>query len=242
MNAIKSWIEEHPYVTGSAVLALIVFYFISSGSSSGAQQDQVYNPGGLSSSDLAAIQNSQVQAGASLQAQQVQATQQNNQLAAELAATALTTASQDKANELAAQVQLQNIVTSGQVQMHSDDVGLQSIQAQIGGQVVLKGLDVDQNEYISNLQQVTLRQENDNQLRAQQVISAAQTAQSAANASIFSQLLSYLSGTAVASKNPPPANGGTFQSPVSSAPLIPVQGAVNTLTGRPLTYETTLHR
>jgi hypothetical protein len=211
---IKAWIEEHPYLTGGLVLGLIVLYFLlTSSSSSSAAASNGVGGTGLSSSDYTSLQEAQLQTGAQLQAQQNQATEQGNELSAELAATQINANATTTANQLEAQVQLQNIVSAGQVSEYGSDTTLQGTentnasqvalgentnstnlqlaQAQIGGQVNLGEISAQENEYTAGTQASTLQAEYDAAVQSQGIISDAQTAQGAQNASTQQAIADY---------------------------------------------------
>lgn len=217
---IKAWIEEHPYLTGGAVLGLIVLYFLLTSGSSNSSSGQTTTQGGLSSADQATLQSQQIQTGAALQAQQNQATEQSNQLSAELAATQINANAGTTANQLAAQVQLQNILTAGQVQNYSTQTGYDTshdtnqtnlslnennnstqvalANMQIGGQVQLAGISAQENEYAVGTQASTLQAEYDAATKSQGIISDAQTQQAQINANTQQQIANYAAQTQIA--------------------------------------------
>jgi hypothetical protein len=208
---IKAWIEEHPYLTGGAVLGIVILYFLLSSSSNSSPQ-VVQQSGGLSSADQASLAQTQIQTGAALQAQQNQATEQSNQLSAELAATQINANASTTANQLAAQTQLQNILTAGQVQNYSTDAGvtlgentnatqLALAQVQTGGQVTLAGISAQENEYTAGTQASTLQAEYDAAVQSQGIISDAQTQQAQANSTTQQQIADYAAQVQLAGIN-----------------------------------------
>ena len=202
---IKGWIEEHPYLTGGAVLGIIVLYFLlSSGSSSSstAATSQGVGGSGLSSSDYVSLQEAQLQTGAQLTAQQNTATEQSNQYSAELAATQINANTTSQANQLAAQVQLQNIVTSGTVSTNANETALATANAQIGGQITIAGIGAQQNEYDTSsaanvsefntgTQAGVMENEYNNAVASQKIVSDAQTAQAGINADTQTSIAQY---------------------------------------------------
>ena len=204
MNEIKQWIEEHPYIFGSAILGVIILYFLlsSSGSSSSPAASQGVGGSGLSSSDYASLQEAQIQAGAQQYAQQNAATEQNNTLSAQLAATQLQTQAQTQGEQLAANVQLQNILTAGQVQdtstagqvtlgENTNATNLSLAQVQTGGQVQLAGISAQENEYTAGTQAQTLEDEYSSAVQSQGIISQAQTSQAQITANTQQDIANY---------------------------------------------------
>lgn len=198
-NGATNWVSEHPYLAGSLLLGSVLLYFVfSSGSSAPAQSSSGVAGTGLSSGDFASLQAAQLQSATQLSAQQNQLDAQNYQTSAALQATQLQYASQDTANKLAAQVQLQNIVSSGQVQEQTNSTALQSVQAQIGGQVQLAGIGANENETIAGIQSQTLQDQYAQSVASQKIIADAQTQQGAQNAQTQQALAAYAASVQLA--------------------------------------------
>jgi hypothetical protein len=82
---VGAWIKQHPYLTGSLVLGLLVLYLILRGARSGGGTSTVIQSGGASD----ALQAAQLQATVQGNAIQAGADVQNNALAAALAAKSI---------------------------------------------------------------------------------------------------------------------------------------------------------
>lgn len=133
---IKAWIEEHPYLTGSAVLAIIVLFLVSrsSGSSSGGTVTTV-NAGPSEAVQVASLQ-------AATQAASVQAAAQSqqNQLNAQLAAKQLDNATQTTIAQMTLQYNIEKLKSEASVQNNANNFAYQialsnnDTQAQINKQ------------------------------------------------------------------------------------------------------------
>lgn len=200
MGDIKAWIEEHPYLSGSAVLGLIILYllFSSSSSSTTAATSSGVAGTGLSSSDYASLQEAQIAAGAQAQQTQDAATVQNNTLSAQLAAVQLQSQATTTANQLAANVQLQNIVTAGQVSENTNATQLATAQVQTGGQVQLAGISAGEDESIAGTNAQTLEDQYSAAVASEGIVSQAQTAQAQANAQTQQQIAGYAASVQLA--------------------------------------------
>lgn len=190
---IKAWIESHPYITGGAVLGLVILYFLlSSGSSSQQASASTGVAGtGLSSADYTSLQEAQIQTGAQLQAQEDAGTEATNQLNAQVAATQINANAQTVQDNLAANVQLQNILTSGQVQSQANTIQGQLGLAQTGAQVSIAQTGATENEDIATTQANTLQAQYADAIQSQQIVSDAQTQQAEANASTQTSIANY---------------------------------------------------
>lgn len=167
MGEIKTWIENHPYLTSGLVVGIIVLFYLLSSSNSGAQSASQGD--GLSAADVS-LSEAQLASGTQLQAQQDQLTAQQNELQAGLSAAAISAATTDTANQLQAQTADQNI--GGQVSI---------AQIQQSGQVSIAGIQGD-----------VIREQYDQQTAQQKIIADAQTQQASTAASLaYNQ--SYLS-------------------------------------------------
>jgi hypothetical protein len=134
-----SWVKEHPYETGGAVLGLILVVYLISKSSSST---------GSASSDVSAVENSQLQQ-ASLANQNAatqaaaQATENqnalaaqvsNNQVEAELAATVSNNQVTSNTAQLAAQVQEQQTGAQENVANNTINAELAAQQSQVAAE------------------------------------------------------------------------------------------------------------
>ncbi len=110
---IKGAIEDHPYVSGSVVLGIIVLFFVSrsSGSKTSAPATVVQGQSGPSDN----VQVAELQAATAAAASQNAGILANNQLNAALAAKQLDATTQTTANQLAAQVELEKLHVTGDV-------------------------------------------------------------------------------------------------------------------------------
>lgn len=178
------WIEEHPYLTGSVVLAVIVGYFLlSSGSSSSSVAS---SPAVVSD---ATDQSQQLAASAQMQQLQNNATLTQNAINEQLAEKQIDANTSTTASNLASQVQLQNIYSSAEVADHSTDISLQLAQAQVGGQVQLATIGAASNEKIAGIQADVTNQQTAAALAAQKDIDTASVMQTQLTTSSATQQL-----------------------------------------------------
>lgn len=149
MGHIKVWIEEHPYLTGSFVLGVILLYFVlRGGSSSSAGSSTSTTATGASP----ALQAAQLQAGVQMQGIQAAAQDSANKVAGAVAVSQIQANADVTKAQLQYQENLQKIVTSGQVAFNTNDTALQTIQAQIGGQIQLASIGAGRDEQIAGIQ------------------------------------------------------------------------------------------
>lgn len=167
-----NWIKEHPYLTGGLVLGLLVLFLIFRRSGSASAPPQYQNAG-----PSEALQATQLQTGAALQAAQISATAHTNEVNAQVAAAQISANRDVTIASLKQQEDLQNIVTSGQVQLHSTDAALASVQAQIGGQVQLADINAGRDVAIANSQADVMKTEYEDATKQQAIISGAATEQ-----------------------------------------------------------------
>jgi hypothetical protein len=213
------WVEEHPYLTGSFVLVAVVLFFILRGSSSNSNAS-----GGVVTSNgpSESLQAAQLASATQLQESQNAATVAQNTNSAEVAAAQIKANSDVTQAQLAQQTALQNIVTSGQVQEQTNSTALQSVVAQIGGQVQVAKIGADENVAIANTQAATLKAQYDDAVQSQSIISTAQTAQAKANADLQLGI--------VTSNNEVKANQDTISGNIAYTELVN-QNNVDTING-----------
>ncbi len=126
MGEIKAWVESHPYIAGSGLLAIIVLFFVFRGSSSSAATSTSAVPvfsGGTSD----AVQVAQLQAATSAAANQNAGILANNQLSAEIAAKQLDSQTAITLGAQTAQVQLENLHVTGDVQNNANQFAYQTV-------------------------------------------------------------------------------------------------------------------
>lgn len=187
---MKEWIESHPYITGGAVLGvLILFLILRGGSSSSSQSPNTGVAGtGLSSSDYTSLQEAQLSSGAQLQAQQTAANTQISQYNAQVVETQIAANAKQYEDELNANTNLQSILTGGQVTENTNDYAYKSAVAQIGGRVQLAGIQANEADVAQTTQAQTLQVEYEQATKQAQITSDAQTAQAQANADTQKQI------------------------------------------------------
>lgn len=154
------WIRRHPYITGTLVLLLVV-YFVIRARRSATSGTQVIQAG---PSD--AVQQAQVAAGAAVQQSQIQANAQTNALNAALAAKQLDSATQEQIAQFQRDVALQSIVTQGNVAQGQTNAQLQAAIAQVGGQVQIAGAESGAQVQIAGIQAGVSKAQIDANLKA----------------------------------------------------------------------------
>lgn len=138
------WIKEHPYLSGTLVLLLVVLFFLfrrgASQSTSGVTAGGQYIP-----SD--AVQTAQLAAGVQSQQTQAASILQTNEINAALAAKELEAQTAVTVAGLQSHVQLQNIITSGEVAQGNTNAELTAALAATGAQVRIADMAYSSENY-----------------------------------------------------------------------------------------------
>lgn len=169
------WIKEHPYISGAFILLIIIWFALRRSASNAAAATAVGQSG-----PSEALQAAQLQTGAQLQAAQINAVEQTNAINASVAAAQIKANTDVTTAQLAHDVALQNIVTSGQVQTFSTEAGLESVKAQVGGQVSIAQIAGTTQEDIAATQAQTMQAQFDAATAQEKLITDATTAQTLA--------------------------------------------------------------
>ena len=122
------WVEEHPYLTGSLAVGIIVLFLVFRNSGSGSGSSTVYAGG---PSDVA------VQAGSALQFAQMQSQTQIAGYNAAVNIRELEVAADVEKTRLARDVYLTGILSGADVSKYTVDAQLKLGLAQVGQQTVL---------------------------------------------------------------------------------------------------------
>lgn len=164
------WIKEHPYLSGTLVLLLVVLFFLfrrgASQTTSGVTAGGQYIP-----SD--AVQTAQLAAG--VQSQQTQATSilQTNEINAALAAKELEAQTAVTVAGLQSHVQLQDIITSGEVAQGTTNAELTAALAATGAQVQIAGMAYSSENYKAGVAGQVAEEQSANALESTRSTNAA---------------------------------------------------------------------
>jgi hypothetical protein len=141
-----NWFKKHKLLAGSLAVLVVVLYFVlrgrSSASTPSATVVSTANPN---------VQAAQIAAGVQQQTVAAQTSVAQAQIDRDIAIAGLAAQTKNNETNAARDVALKNIITSGQLQNNTTAAALQSVIAQVGGQVSQSQIQANAAQSIANI-------------------------------------------------------------------------------------------